>query len=96
MRGWDSPSGCSRRHCWPPSRWAPPPGPSRGCSPTTGSSPVWKPKIGEALAAGTGVIIAVIPETSRLPLEQALGGSLLKSVAELDSKTVKGLESRSR
>ena len=49
-------------------------------------------KIGEALAAGTGVIIAVVPAASRLGLEQALGGSALKSVAELDSKTVKGLE----
>jgi arylsulfatase A-like enzyme/uncharacterized membrane protein len=49
-------------------------------------------KIGEALGAGTGVVIAVIPASARLPLEQALGGSLLKSVAELDSKTVKGLE----
>ena len=38
------------------------------------------------------MIIAVIPEASRLPLEKVLGGSALKSVAELDSKTVKGLE----
>jgi arylsulfatase A-like enzyme/uncharacterized membrane protein len=50
-------------------------------------------KIGEALAAGTGVVIAVIPATARLALEQTLNGSVLKSVAELDSGTVSELES---
>ncbi|MCX2933642.1 arylsulfatase [Mycobacterium sp. CVI_P3] len=50
-------------------------------------------KIGQALAEGTGVIIAVIPAASRLALERVLTGSLLKSVAELDSKTMRGLES---
>ena len=49
-------------------------------------------KIGEALAAGTAVVIAVIPAQARLALEQALGGSALKSVAELDARTVTGLE----
>lgn len=49
-------------------------------------------KIGEALAAGTGVIIAVIPTSARLPLQRALAGSALKSVAELDSTTINGLE----
>jgi len=49
-------------------------------------------KIGQALAAGTGVIIAVIPVASRLPLERTLAGSGLMSVAELDSKTMHGLE----
>ena len=48
--------------------------------------------IGEALAAGTGVIIAVIPPSARLPLERALAGSAMKSVVELDSTTINGLE----
>ncbi|MGZ4515244.1 MAG: sulfatase-like hydrolase/transferase [Mycobacterium sp.] len=49
-------------------------------------------KIGQALAAGTGVVIAVLPPDSRLAVEQALARSALKSVVELDSSTVKGLE----
>ncbi len=49
-------------------------------------------KIGEALAAGTGVIIAVAPTEGRLALEQALTGSPMKSVVELAHSTVQGLE----
>ncbi len=49
-------------------------------------------KIGQALAAGTGVVIVVLPPDSRLAVEQALAGSALKSVVELDSSTVRGLE----
>lgn len=50
-------------------------------------------KIGQALAAGSGVVIAVLPLASRLAIERALAGAALKSVVELDSSTYKGLES---
>ena len=40
-------------------------------------------KIGQALAAGSGVVIAVVPPQGRLATEQALAGSPMKSVAEL-------------
>ena len=46
-------------------------------------------KIGQALAAGTGVIIAVLPPGSRLAVEQALAGSPMKSVVELDHSTLR-------
>ena len=49
-------------------------------------------KIGQALAEGTAVVIAVLPPASRLSVEQALAGSALKSVVEMDSSTLKGLE----
>ncbi|QDQ92655.1 arylsulfatase [Rhodococcus sp. WB9] len=49
-------------------------------------------KIGEALASGTCVVIAVLPSGSRLPVEQALGGAPLKSVAELDGSSLRDLE----
>jgi uncharacterized membrane protein len=49
-------------------------------------------KIGQALAAGTGVIIAVLLPDSRLAVEQVLAGSPMKSVVELDHSTVRGLE----
>jgi arylsulfatase A-like enzyme/uncharacterized membrane protein len=49
--------------------------------------------IGQALAAGTGVVIAVLPPRGLLPVEQALAGSLLKSVVELEHSTLRGLES---
>ncbi|POY12135.1 arylsulfatase, partial [Mycobacterium kansasii] len=50
-------------------------------------------KIGRALSAGTAVVIAVLPEGSRLAVEQALDSSPMKSVAELDKSTLHGLES---
>jgi arylsulfatase len=50
-------------------------------------------KIGQALASGSGVVIAVLPTGSRLAVEQVLAGSALKSVAELDHATLRGLES---
>ena len=49
-------------------------------------------KIGQALAAGTGVVIAVLPPESRLAVEQTLPGSPMKSVVAMDSSTVRGLE----
>ena len=49
-------------------------------------------KIGQALASGTGVVIAVLPAASRLPVERALGGSALTSVVEMDASTLRGLE----
>lgn len=49
-------------------------------------------KIGEALAAGSGVIVAVVAPQSRLAAEQALSGSPMKSVASLDSPTLRGLQ----
>ena len=49
-------------------------------------------KIGQALAAGTGAVIAVLPAESRLAVEQTLSGSPMKSVVALDSSTFRGLE----
>lgn len=49
--------------------------------------------VGRALAAGTAVVIAVSPAGSRLAVEQALGSSPMKSVAELDKSTLRGLKS---
>ena len=48
--------------------------------------------IGQALAAGTAVVIAVLPPGSRLAVEQALAGSAMTSVVEMDAPTLKGLE----
>jgi uncharacterized membrane protein len=48
-------------------------------------------KIGQALTRGTGVVIAVLPESSRLAAEQTLAGSLLKSIAELEHSTLRSL-----
>ena len=48
-------------------------------------------KIGQALAAGSGVIIAVVPPQGRLAVEQALAGSPMKSVAELSHSTLQQL-----
>ncbi len=50
-------------------------------------------KIGQALAAGTGVVIAVLPPESRLAVEQTLPGSPMKSVVAMDGSTFRGLES---
>ncbi len=50
-------------------------------------------KIGQALTAGSGVIIAVSPPGSRLAIEQALAGSPAKSVAGSDKPALRGLES---
>ncbi|MFC9549776.1 arylsulfatase [Rhodococcus sp. NPDC056960] len=50
-------------------------------------------KIGHALAAGTGVVIAVLSPTSRLRVEQTLAGAPMKSVAEMDGPSLEGLES---
>ncbi len=50
-------------------------------------------KIGQALAAGTAVIIAVVLPESRLATEQTLAGSPMKSVVAIDSPTLRGLES---
>jgi arylsulfatase A-like enzyme/uncharacterized membrane protein len=49
-------------------------------------------RIGQTLTAGSGVIIAVSPPSSRLAVEQALAGSPAKSVAEIDKPTLRGLE----
>jgi arylsulfatase A-like enzyme/uncharacterized membrane protein len=50
-------------------------------------------KIGQALAAGTGVVIAVLPPGSRLRVEQALASSPMKSVVEVEHSTLRDLES---
>ncbi len=50
-------------------------------------------KIGQALAEGTAVVIAVLPIGSRLAVEQVLAGAPLKSVVELEHSTLAGLES---
>ena len=50
-------------------------------------------KIGQALDAGTAVVIAVAPADSRLGVEQVLSGSPMKSVVELEHSTLRGLES---
>ncbi|MFC9552528.1 DUF1269 domain-containing protein [Rhodococcus sp. NPDC056960] len=50
-------------------------------------------KIGQALSTGTGVVIAVLPTTSRLAVERVLGGAPMKSVVETDGASLRGLES---
>ncbi len=50
-------------------------------------------KIGAALAAGSGVVIAVVSPQGRLATEQALAGSPMKSVAELSRSTLRALGS---
>ena len=49
-------------------------------------------RIGQALAAGTGVVIAVLASESQLAVEQALPGSPMKSVVELEHSTLRGLQ----
>ena len=48
--------------------------------------------LGEKLKPGSAVIIAVIDDEDRLAAEQALAGSLAKSVAAMDKRGVKGLK----
>ncbi len=48
-------------------------------------------KIGEALAAGSAVIISVVAPEGRLAAEQAMAASPMKSVAELSHKTLRSL-----
>ncbi|MFV0493617.1 arylsulfatase [Mycobacterium sp.] len=50
-------------------------------------------KIGEAMAAGSAVIITVVPPQGRLAVEQTLAGSPMKSVAELSRSTLRALSS---
>ncbi|MGO9509485.1 MAG: arylsulfatase [Mycobacterium sp.] len=50
-------------------------------------------KIGQALAAGSAVVIAVTPAQGRLQVGQALAGSPMKSVAELSHSTLRSLSS---
>ncbi len=50
-------------------------------------------KIGEALAAGSALIIAVTPAQGRLAVEQTMAGSPMKSVAELSRSTLRALGS---
>ncbi|OBK17327.1 arylsulfatase [Mycobacterium asiaticum] len=50
-------------------------------------------KIGQALAAGSALIIAVTPARGRLPVEQTLAGSPMKSVAELSRSSLRALGS---
>jgi arylsulfatase len=50
-------------------------------------------KIGEALAAGSGVVIAVLPQAHRLAVEQVLSGSPMKSVAAMDDAGMGDLKS---
>jgi arylsulfatase len=48
-------------------------------------------KIGQALSAGSALIIAVTPAQGRLAVEQTLVGSPMKSVAELSHSTLRSL-----
>ena len=48
-------------------------------------------KIGQAMSAGSAMIIAVTPAQGRLPVGQALAGSPMKSVAELSRSTLRSL-----
>ncbi len=50
-------------------------------------------KIGQALSAGTAVVVAVLPETSRLAVERVLAGSAMKSAAEMDGSGMGELKS---
>ncbi|WP_072691191.1 arylsulfatase [Rhodococcus marinonascens] len=49
-------------------------------------------KIGQALGAGTCVVIAVLPSDSRLPVERVLNESAMTSVVEIDKTSLKDLE----
>ncbi|ORW97870.1 arylsulfatase [Mycobacterium szulgai] len=46
-------------------------------------------KIGQAMAAGSAVIIAITPAQGRLAVEQTLAGSPMKSVAEMSHSTLR-------
>jgi len=46
-------------------------------------------KIGQAMAAGSAVIIAITPAHGRLVVEQTLAGSPMKSVAEMSHSTLR-------
>jgi arylsulfatase len=48
--------------------------------------------LGDKLAPGTAVIVAMVDDEDRLAAERALGGSLAKSVAAMDKKGVRGLK----
>jgi arylsulfatase len=48
--------------------------------------------LGGKLAPGTAVIVAMVDDDDRLAAEQALAGSLAKSVAPMDKKGVRGLK----
>jgi len=48
--------------------------------------------LGDKLAPGTAVIIAMVDDEDRLAAEQALGGSLAKSVVPMDKNGVRGLK----
>ncbi len=48
--------------------------------------------LGDKLAPGTAVIIAMVDDDDRLAAERALAGSLAKSVAAMDKKGVRGLK----
>jgi arylsulfatase len=48
--------------------------------------------LGDKLAPGTAVIIAMVDDENRLAAEQALGGSLAKSVVPMDKNGVRGLK----
>ena len=50
-------------------------------------------KIGQAMSAGSAVIIAVTPASGRLAVGQTLAGSPMKSVAELSHSTLRSLGS---
>jgi arylsulfatase A-like enzyme/uncharacterized membrane protein len=48
--------------------------------------------LGDKLAPGTAVIVAMVDNENRLAAEQALGGSLAKSVVSMDKNGVRGLK----
>ncbi|HUB21178.1 MAG TPA: sulfatase-like hydrolase/transferase, partial [Streptosporangiaceae bacterium] len=48
--------------------------------------------LGDNLAPGTAVIVAMVDNENRLAAEQALGGSLAKSVVSMDKNGVRGLK----
>lgn len=48
-------------------------------------------KVAEAIAAGSAVVIGVFPATARFTVDQALEGSLAKSVVESDDRGVRAL-----
>jgi uncharacterized membrane protein len=49
--------------------------------------------LGDKLAPGTAVIAAIVDDDDRLAAEQALAGSLAKSVAPMDGKGIRDLKS---
>ena len=49
-------------------------------------------KLGQALPPGSAMVVALLPESSRLAAEQALPGSPAKSVVEMDSGTMAELK----